>query len=528
MSGCKTDERLLAGFVNNQLRELGSRLFSSARIRKVNIDSFSGYRVYTRTLWLILQHAIERLYPSGKLYIRHSIGERGYYCEIEGREELSIDEIKRVESEMRRMVEADLPITRQKLPTTEVREIYRSRGYDDKIALLDTRPRLYSEIYTLSGTVGYFYGSLAPSTRYVPHFELNPYHNGLFIALPIRGGEGTISSIPNQNKMFDIFHGYQSWVDMLGFPTVGELNAKVLAGESNEMIKIAEALHEKSIAALADSISAAHLERGVTLVMISGPSSSGKTTLSHRLGIQLKVLGFQPQLISLDDYFVDRELTPLDESGEYDFEALEAIDVDLFNEHLQRLLSGDRVAIPRYDFVSGKSLLHAKPLELGERSLLIIEGIHGLNPKLTPLIDEQLKFSIYVSCFTAVAMDDTSRIATSDNRLLRRLTRDNAQRGTNAAATLARWNSVRRGEERHIFPYQENAYVMFNSSLFYEISVLKRYVEPILHSVPNTLAEYELAHSLLGFLDNFIPIDPSEIPSTSLLREFIGKSSFNS
>ncbi|MDE6045855.1 MAG: nucleoside kinase, partial [Alistipes sp.] len=329
-----------------------------------------------------------------------------------------------------------------------------------------------------------------------------------------------------QEKMFGIFREYQSWVQIMGVPTVGAVNAKVLAGDAGSMIQLAEAFHERKFAWVADEICRAHRTRGTRMVLISGPSSSGKTTSAKRLGIQLGVLGLNPVMISLDDYFVEREKTPLDENGEYDYEALEAIDLELFNDHLSRLMAGESIDIPRYDFVTGRRMKHDTPLTLDERSILIIEGIHGLNPRLTPSIPDAQKFRIYISCFTSVAMDDLSRIATTDNRLLRRLVRDRRQRGADALSTLARWASVRRGEEKHIFPYQENADVMLNSSLFYEISVLRPYAEQMLREVPDTVPEYDEARRMLDFLDNFIPIAPDEIPPTSILREFIGGSSF--
>lgn len=326
--------------------------------------------------------------------------------------------------------------------------------------------------------------------------------------------------------MFGIFREYQSWVEIMGVPTVGAVNSKVLAGDAGGMIKLAEAFHERKFAWVADEIYEANLRRGTRMVLISGPSSSGKTTSAKRLGIQLGVLGLKPVMISLDDYFVEREKTPRDEHGEYDYEALEAIDLELFNDHLRRLMAGESIDIPRYDFITGKRTKHETPLTLDERSILIIEGIHGLNPRLTPSIPDAQKFRIYISCFTSVAMDNLTRISTTDNRLLRRLVRDHEQRGADALATLGRWASVRRGEEKHIFPYQENADVMLNSSLFYEISVLRPYAEKMLREVPDTVAEYDEARRMLKFLDNFIPIPPDEIPPTSILREFIGGSSF--
>jgi uridine kinase len=299
-----------------------------------------------------------------------------------------------------------------------------------------------------------------------------------------------------------------------------------MEGDASELIKIAEAFHENKIASIARQIADANINRGVRMALISGPSSSGKTTFSKRLGVQLRVLGLDPVLIALDDYFVDREHTPRDESGDYDYEALEAIDLEALNDHLRRLAAGESVEIPRYNFITGKRQWHEQPLKLTERSILILEGIHALNPRLTPSIDDSQKFKIYISCFTSVAMDNFSRIPTTDNRLLRRMIRDNATRGSNALATLSRWPSVRRGEEKHIFPYQENADVMFNSSLFYEISVLRAIAEPVLREVADTTPEYAEVDRLLRFLDNFTPIQPDEIPPTSLLREFIGGSSF--
>ena len=373
---------------------------------------------------------------------------------------------------------------------------------------------------------GYFYGALAPSSGYVSRFDVVPYYNGIYVALPARTNPEQVTTAINHDKMFDIFHEYQMWIDVMGVPTIGDLNRRVMNGDASELIKIAEAFHENKIASIARSIAEANSERGVRMALISGPSSSGKTTFSKRLGVQLRVLGLDPVLIALDDYFVDRDKTPLDEDGKPDFEALEAIDLATLNDHLRRLTNGESVAIPRYDFISGRRQWHEKPLKLTDRSILIMEGIHALNPQLTPSISDGEKFKIYISCFTSVAMDNFSRIPTTDNRLLRRTIRDNATRGNDALRTLSMWPLVRRGEERHIFPYQENANVMFNSSLFYEISVLKAVAEPVLREVPDTAPEYAEARRMLKFLDNFVPIAPDEIPPTSLLREFIGGSSF--
>lgn len=516
----------LAAYVNNRIKELNYKIYTPVTLRFVDITSFEGIRVYQRTSWFILQKAAMELFPVHKLHIRHSMGTSGFYCELEGIDEFSRADADRLRVRMEEIVRLDIPIERTKALTSEVRALYEAQGLDDKVALIDTRPRLYSKLYTLDGLAGYFYGSLAPSTGYIRLFGIEPYYNGFYLALPQRTAPDRLDINLHQEKMFGIFQEYQSWVQIMGVPTVGDINSKVLAGDGGGLIKIAEAFHERKFAWVADSILEANISRGVRMVLISGPSSSGKTTSAMRLSLQLGVLGLKPVLISLDDYFVDREKTPKDENGDYDYEALEAIDLRLFNCHLHRLMQGESVDIPRYDFITGKRQWHRNPLTLDERSILIVEGIHGLNPELTPSIPDERKFKIYISCFTSVAMDNVSRIATTDNRLLRRLTRDYTQRGADALQTLSRWASVRRGEEKHIFPYQENADVMLNSSLFYEISVLRSFAEPILREVPDTVPEYDEARRMLKFLDNFIPISPEEIPPTSVLREFIGGSSF--
>ncbi len=515
----------LAAYVNNRFKELNYKIYTPVTVEFIDITHFEGYRIYQRTISFILQKAVWDLFPGRKLHIRHTLGS-GFYCEFDDSDELSTGDIARIKSRMAEIVAENIPIVRGKLPTSELRREYAAFGFDDRIALLDTRPRLYSTCHRMGGMVGYFYGTLAPSTGYIGAFDLMRYGNGFYVALPQHSDPDRVSSSVQLDKMFDIFHEYQMWVNIMGVPTVGELNAKVLSGDASELIKIAEAFHENKIAGIASSIQQANLSSGTRMALISGPSSSGKTTFAKRLGIQLRILGLDPVLISLDDYFVERDRTPRDENGDYDFEALEAIDLETLNSHLKRLFAGESVEIPRYDFISGKRQWHDRPLRLNDRSILIMEGIHGLNPRLTPAIPDSAKFKIYISCFTSVAMDNFSRIPTTDNRLLRRLIRDNATRGYKALPTLQRWPSVRRGEERHIFPYQENADVMFNSSLFYEISVLRAKAEPILREVPDTEPEYAEARRLLKFLDNFIPIDPDEIPPTSLLREFIGGSSF--
>ncbi|MFR9651152.1 MAG: nucleoside kinase [Rikenellaceae bacterium] len=524
------EQPIIAAYVNNRVKELGYRLFNSAIVNFVDLTSYAGMRVYQRTISLVLQCAVEELIGSCVLYIRHTMGVNGLYCEVE-REDGSIiplgeEMITALVVKMREIIDADEPIICQKLPTDQVRDIYKKRNYTDKIQLLDTRPRLFSEIYRLRDSVGYFYGSLAPSTGYVSHYALECYHHGFYLGLPCRNNPSVIGSSPTQEKMYGVFQFHQHWIDIMGVQTVGALNTKVLAGGSSEMIKLGEALADRAIIGVADAIYNAYVDRGCRIVMIAGPSSSGKTTTAKRLSIQLQIMGYHPVLISMDNYFIDRDKTPKDENGEYDFEVLEAINLELFNNHLNALLAGESVEIPRYDFLSGTSHPSGKHLSLEQRGVLIIEGIHGLNPRLTEHIDQNKIFRLYTSCFTTVAMDNASRISSSDNRLIRRLTRDFAHRGNSAVNTLRRWASVRRGEEQYIFPFQENADCMLNTAMFYEIAVLKPFAERILREVPNTTIEFEEAKRLLKFLDHFIVIDPSEISPTSTIREFIGGSSF--
>lgn len=516
----------LAATVNNRLKELHYRIYKPVNVRFLDQTSYTGISVLHRTAWFVLQRAVELTLPSHTLRIRHEMGQSGFYCEIEGLEAVTSEQCADLSKAMQQLIDRALPICRQKLLTEEVKARFEEHGFHDKVELLNTCPRLYSDLYTLDGSVGYFYGALAPSTDYLTHFCLRPYYKGFYLGLPQRTNPEAVSCELNQEKMFDIFREYQSWVGMMGIPTIGAINRHILQGNAGALIKVAEAFHERKFVAIADAIYEAHATRGMRMVLISGPSSSGKTTSSKRLSIQLGVLGLKPVIIALDDYFVDRDKTPRDENGDYDFEALEAIDLELFNDHLQRLIAGQSVEIPRYNFITGSREWHEEPLTLDEQSILIVEGIHGLNPRLTPSIPEEQKFRIYISCFTSVAMDNISCIAPSDNRLLRRLVRDYSTRGADAVATIARFPSVRRGEEKHIYPFQENADVMLNSSLFYELSVLRPYAERILREVPDTVPEYRMANHLLRFLENFAPISPDEIPNTSILREFIGGSTF--
>lgn len=516
---------VLAAYVNNRLKELNYRVYTPISVRFIDISHSEGHRVYQRTVAFLLQQAMAELFADTPFHIRHSVGS-GFYCEAEGKEHFSELECIALEQRVREIAAQNIPIERHKEPTADIVAKLEEAGYPDKATLLRSRPRLYSNIYYMGKSIGYFFGALAPTSGYVDNFAIVPYNEGFFVAMPDRTNPLRLGRVPKADKMAGLFHQFHEWMDVVGVPTVGELNDRVLQGDTSELIKIAEAVHDRQFSRIADRIYEANRERGARVVLISGPSSSGKTTSAKRIGIQLRVLGLHPVLISLDDYFVDRANTPKDENGDYDYEALEALDLARLNDDLKKLIEGQSVEIPRYDFITGTRKWHEQPLKLDERSVLIMEGIHALNPRLTPALEERLKFKIYLSCFTSVAMDNITRIHTTDNRLLRRITRDYRTRGNNAYDTIARWPSVRRGEEKHIFPYQENADVMVNTSLFYELGVIRPIVEPILREIPDTVPEYGEAHRLLEFLDNFVPISADEIPLDSVLREFVGGSSF--
>ena len=528
LTGClelKHNYPILAAYVNNRIKELNYRVYTPISVRFIDISHPEGHRVYQRTVTFLLQRAMAALFPDNPFHIRHSVGS-GIYCEAVGKSCFSESECISLEQAVKEVAAQNLPIQRKKEQTVDIVAKLEAAGYPDKATLLRSRPKLYNNIYYMGQSVGYFFGALAPTSGYVDNFAIIPYNEGFLVALPDRTNPLRLGRVPMADKMAGLFHQFHEWMDVVGVPTVGELNSRILQGDTSELIKIAEAVHSRQFSKIADKIYEANRERGAKVVLISGPSSSGKTTSAKRIGIQLRVLGLHPVLISLDDYFVNREDTPRDENGDYDYEALEALDLARLNDDLKQLIDGKSVEIPRYDFITGTRQWHEQPLKLDDRSVLIMEGIHALNPKLTPALEERLKFKIYLSCFTSVAMDNITRIHTTDNRLLRRITRDYRTRGNNAYDTIARWQSVRRGEEKHIFPYQENADIMVNTSLFYEIGVLRPIIEPILREIPDTVPEYGEAYRLLEFLDNFTPISTEEIPLDSVLREFVGGSSF--
>lgn len=516
---------LLACYVNNRLRELNFKIYTPLTLRFIDITHFEGMRVYQRTLFFILYKTVHDLYPERILHIKHAVA-KGFYCEIEGMEDISDEELGRVRNRMQDIINQNIPIVRNRITFDEAIEILKKNRLDDKLSLLETRPHLYVSIYNMADVVGYFYGVLAISTGYIHMFDIHKYYKGFRIATPQRTDPSHIEEEVPQNKMFEVFNEYNRWVEIIGVANIGALNEKILDHKGGNLLRIAESLHEKSVGYIADRIAERHKQGKAKIVLISGPSSSGKTTFAKRLGIQLSIWGLDPVLISLDDYFIDREKTPRDENGEYDFEALEAIDVPMFNDHLNRLIHGEEIDMPRYNFISGKREFLGRKLKMKNNSVLVIEGIHGLNPKLTPQIEADMKFKIYVSALTSISIDNLNRVATTDNRLIRRIVRDYRTRGNNATDTLRRWESVRRGEDKHIFPNQEQADMIFNSSLFYELAVLKDYVRPLLREVPDTTHEFGEARRLLKFLDLFTAMDGKEIPPTSILREFIGGSAF--
>ncbi|MCC8088512.1 MAG: nucleoside kinase [Rikenellaceae bacterium] len=523
----KSDHPFLAAYVNNVIKELSFRIFAPLSVRFIDITHFEGMRVYQRTLFFILHKAVIDTYPDKHLKIKHSVA-KGFYCELDDNNiGVTEEEVQTIKNRMEELISQNLPIVGETVIYTEAEEICRQYGFYDKIQLMETRPHLYVTLHRLADLPGYFYGTLAPSTGYITLFDLKKYFKGMYLGVPCRTNPSHLEKMIPQNKMFDIFTEYKNWVNILGVANIGSLNSMILEGKTSDLIKIAESFHEKKLGHIADIINDRSKKDGTRIILISGPSSSGKTTFAKRLGIQLRILGMEPVMISLDNYFVDRDKTPIDENGEHDFEALEAVNVPLFNEHLVDLLNGEEVSVPKYDFYTGTSVPDSYKLKLQKNSIIIIEGIHALNPKLTPDIDADKKFHVYVSALTSTSMDDLTRIATTDNRLLRRIVRDYRFRNNDAKSTIKRWQSVRRGEEEHIFPFQEQADIMFNSSLFFELSILKNYAEPLLHEVPNTVPEYAEAQRLLNFLDLFVPIGDKEVPLTSILKEFIGGSSFN-
>lgn len=512
--------------VNNKVESLDFRVYYNKDIEFLDIANSSGMRTYVRSLFFILVKAVEELYPQGSISLEHPIS-KGYFCKLHIDRTIGLDDVQRIKQKMQEIIAADIPYTRTESHTEEVVRLFEKRGMMDKARLLDTYGQLYSYYYQLGDTVDCYYSSLVPSTGYIRLFDIVKYYDGLLLRIPSRENPTKLEEVVKQEKMLEVFQEYHRWNQILGISTVGDLNVACNHGHATDLINVSEALQEKKIAQIADEITHRNQDgQRVKLVLISGPSSSGKTTFSKRLSIQLMTNGLKPYPISLDDYFVNRNDTPLDENGKHDFESLYAVDLPFFEEQLTTLLNGGEVELPRYNFTTGKREMSGKKLRIDEHMILIIEGIHALNPALTPHIPNENKYKVYVSALTTILLDNHNYIPTTDNRLLRRIIRDYKYRSYSAEETIARWPSVRAGEEKWIFPYQENADAMFNSALLFELAVLKDYVEPVLRKVPNRCPEYSEAHRLLRFLNYFVSVQDKELPPTSLLREFLGGSSF--
>ncbi len=520
----KLEYQICGAIVNNKLKELSFLVVKSKTIEFIDISHPDGTRMYIRSVIFVLFSALKEVFPAINLKIQHGIS-NGFFCELESLDwAVTESDIFSIKEEMDMLIEKDIPFVHKGLPTGQVVKKYRGERLTEKAKLEEQQGRIYSYIYFLNSHANYFYGQLLPSTGYIHLYDLVPYFDGILLRVPRRKKPNKLGKIHVQNKLFEIYQEHKDWVEILNVATVGSLNEFTLKGKSGDIIKISEALHEKKIAEIANQIS--NRADKVKVVLVAGPSASGKTTFSKRLGVQLAVNGLHPYQISLDNYFVDRENTPVDEDGEYDFEALEAIDIQFFNEQLKQLLSGQKVTLPKFDFGTGKRVQSKKKLQLKEDDILIIEGIHGMNPNLLPHISSESTFKIFLSALTQISFDEQNHISTADNRLFRRLIRDSKYRGYSATDTIRRWPSVRKGEEKNIFPFQENADMMFNSATIYELGVLKKYADPLLHSVLENQPEYGEATRLLRFLSYFKPIDDFEIPPTSLLREFLGGSSF--
>jgi uridine kinase len=512
---------VIAALVNGELRELTYQMWSDARVDPVFLSDSDGVRIYRRSLSFLLVTAIRELFPEAQIFVDHSLTFGGFFCQVRGREPFNAEELKRIEAYMRRIVDEDTPITREPVPLDEVIQLFRARGEDEKVKLLARRRKDYLSLYNLRGVRDYFHGYMVPSTGYLRYFALHPWPPGFVLQYPRRHRPTELLPVQDSPKLTAIFREYGQWLRLLGVDSVGELNEAIADGRIHETILVSEALHEQRIAQIADLIARCRDE--VRLVLIAGPSAAGKTTFSKRLSIQLLAHGIRPFPLALDNYFVDREKTPRDGYGNYDFEALEAVDLPLFNQHLVALMRGEEVQLPHFNFKTGLRE-QGETVQLGPDHIIVIEGIHGLNPRLVPSVPPERTVRIFISALTQLNTDRHNRVPTTDTRLIRRIVRDATYRGYTAEETLNRWESVRRGEKRHIFPYQENADVMFNSALVYELAVLKPLAEPLLLEVERASPRRVEAKRLLAFLQWFEPCGSDLIPDNSILREFTGES----
>ena len=515
---------ILLAYMDGKLRELFTPMTKDCHVRFVTLKEQAGYMAYKRTATLMFLKACEDLLGTGattKIALDYSIG-NSIFCDF--LEDRVIDEAfaRSIQKRMEELAKANLPITKRSLDTDQAAKYFDRIGFKGKKELFQFRRESKTNIYSLDGYDNYFYGYMAPSTGYISAFLVSAYQHGVVLQIPKRKQTEEIVPFTPQPKLFHVMQRSREWTKTMGVDTVGALNDEITHGNINHLILLQEGLQEKLLADIADEI----VSKNKRIILIAGPSSSGKTTFSHRLSIQLQIAGLTPHPVSMDDYFLDRELSPRDENGNYNFETIASLDVDLLTKHINQLLDGEEIDVPSYNFITGKREYHGHKLKIGEKDVLVMEGIHGLNGTLTNEIPEDAKYRIYVSALNQINLDEHNRIPSSDGRLLRRIVRDAMTRGNDARETISRWDSVRKGEEDNIFPYQEEADVMFNSAQIYEIAVLKQYAEPLLFAVPKDCPEYQEAKRLLKFLEYFLNIPSEAIPKTSLLREFIGGSCF--
>lgn len=507
---------------DGKIRELIKTVHKDCNLSFLTLKDSIGHKAYVRTAVMVLLRAAADVIPEANIKVEFAIGP-GYYCDVRMEKKLTEDMVKQIRARMQELVDEKIPITKKTYSIDEAREIFKKQKMEDKGKLFRYKRSSFANVYCLDGYYDYYYGFMLPDTGYVKYFDLMLYEKGLLLLLPGMDAPCMLEVFGPREKLFRTLRTASHWGEMMNIDSVGDLNDTICAGEMNDMILVQEALLERRIGEIAENI----VKKGnVKFVLIAGPSSSGKTTFSHRLSIQLRTYGKIPHPIALDDYFVNRELTPRDENGDYNFECLEAIDVKQFNEDMERLLRGERVELPTFNFKTGKREYHGRYKQLGEEDILVIEGIHGLNPETTYSLPDESKFKIYISALTSLNLDEHNRIPTTDGRLLRRMVRDARTRGASARRTIEMWPSVRRGEENYIFPFQEEADEMFNSVLIYELSVLKQYAEPLLYSIEPGEPEYYEAKRLLKFLEYVQGIDSQNVPSNSICREFIGGSCF--
>ncbi len=512
---------IVAAHINGELREITYHIVTDSEVTPITIADSDGMRIYRRSLAFLMITAAEELFPDAQVEIEYALNFGGFYCEVKGRTPFTPEELARIETSMRQLVDADIPIGKQRVPLEEALSYFEARQHTDKIRLLKTRKKGYLTLYTLNNAKDYYHGYMVPSTGYLQKFALRPHGPGFVLQYPRRELPTVIQEPVEYPKLVAVFNEYGEWMEVMGIPNVGSLNEANEAGRMREVILVSEALHEQRLARIASDIAEQHPR--VRLVLIAGPSSSGKTTFSKRLSIQLLAHGIRPTTLALDDFLVNREDTPTDENGDYDFESLYALDLTNFNNVLLRLMDGQEVTLPRYNFITGLRET-GESLRISQDHVIIVEGIHGMNPELVQEIHPGLIYRVYVSALTQLNIDQHNRVPTTDTRLLRRIVRDATYRGYSASDTIKRWESVRRGEKRWIFPFQEHADVMFNSALVYELAVLKPFAEPLLLQVKPRTPEHIETKRLLSFLDWFIAATPDLIPDNSILREFIGGS----